>query len=278
MWDSRGSLATLGGPWYARGMSESDSAALAFDVQALPRHVAIIMDGNGRWARQRGLPRIEGHRKGAESVREVVRAARAIGVPVLTLFAFSEQNWDRPQDEVDALMELLYRYVLDEREEILGNDIRLAAVGELERLPLLVREALGVLMSLSAPRKSMVLCLALSYGGREDLARATRRIAERVREGALRPEAIDEALVSSYLATAGLPPVDLLIRTSGEMRLSNFLLWELAYAELLFTPTMWPDFRKPELLAAIAEFQQRERRYGRTSAQLRPATAGAGGS
>ena len=128
-------------------MSESDSAALAFDVQALPRHVAIIMDGNGRWARQRGLPRIEGHRKGAESVREVVRAARAIGIPVLTLFAFSEQNWDRPQDEVDALMELLYRYVLDEREEILGNDIRLAAVGELERLPLLVREALGVLMS-----------------------------------------------------------------------------------------------------------------------------------
>ncbi|MBK6848539.1 MAG: di-trans,poly-cis-decaprenylcistransferase [Proteobacteria bacterium] len=259
-------------------MSESDSAALAIDVHALPRHVAIIMDGNGRWARQRGLPRIEGHRKGAESVREVVRAARAIGIPVLTLFAFSEQNWDRPRDEVDALMELLYRYVLDEREEILGNDIRLAAVGELERLPLLVREALGVLMKLSSARQSMVLCLALSYGGREDLARATRSIAERVRQGTLQPEQIDEALVGSYLATAGLPPVDLLIRTSGEMRLSNFLLWELAYAELLFTSTMWPDFRKPDLLAAVAEFQSRERRYGRTSAQLRPPAADAGGS
>lgn len=238
------------------------------DRSRLPRHVAIIMDGNGRWARQRGLARIEGHRAGAESVRSIVRASRELGVSALTLFAFSEQNWDRPPDEVDALMELLYRYVLEERDEIMDNGIRLAAVGDLERLPRFVRQALTALMNVSAQNKGMVLCLALSYGGREDITLAVRRLAEEVAAGKLKPEEVDEAAVDERLSTAGMPPVDLLVRTSGEQRISNFLLWQIAYAELLFTETMWPDFREPDLRAALAQYQARERRFGRTSEQL----------
>lgn len=249
-------------------MPEPSPGVPQTDGDRPPRHIAIIMDGNGRWAHQRGLPRLEGHRKGAESVREIVREARALGVSVLTLFAFSEQNWDRPLDEVDALMELLYRYVLDEREEIMSNNIRLTAVGELDRLPSFVREALFQLMDLSRSEDSMVLCLALSYGGREDIIEAVRRLAVEVEAGALKPQDITQLSLESKLQTAVLPPVDLLIRTSGELRLSNFLLWQLAYAELIFTPTMWPEFRKPDLHAAIAEYQRRERRYGRTSEQL----------
>jgi undecaprenyl diphosphate synthase len=251
-------------------MPAPSSGAPQIDVGPLPAHIAIIMDGNGRWADQRGLPRIEGHRKGAESVREIVREARSLGVSVLTLFAFSEQNWDRPLDEVDALMELLYRYVLEEREEIMSNNIRLTAVGELDRLPIFVREPLFKLMELSRSEGSMVLCLALSYGGREDIIEAVRRLAAEVETGALRARDINQRLLESKLQTAGLPPVDLLIRTSGELRLSNFLLWQLAYAELIFSPTMWPEFRKQDLHAAIAEYQHRERRYGRTSEQLPP--------
>lgn len=238
------------------------------DPAALPRHIAIIMDGNGRWAHDRGLPRIEGHRKGAESVREIVRAARELGVHVLTLFAFSEQNWDRPLDEVDALMELLYRYVLEEHDEIMGNSIRLRAVGELDRLPAFVRDPLFQLIGASAEHERMTLCLALSYGGREDISAAARRLAEDVAAGELEPSHINERMLESRLQTADLPAVDLLIRTSGEMRLSNFLLWQLAYAELLFTETMWPEFRKQHLLQAISDFQTRERRFGLTSAQL----------
>lgn len=249
-------------------MSVEPNGLPAIDSAALPRHIAIIMDGNGRWAHSRGLPRIEGHRKGAESVREIVRAARSLGVSVLTLFAFSEQNWDRPLDEVDALMELLYSYVLGERDEILGNDIRLTAVGELDRLPAFVRQPLLQLMQSSHDQQTMTLCLALSYGGREDISAAARRLAEDVAAGKLRPDEINQQMLESRLQTAGLPPVDLLIRTSGELRLSNFLLWQLAYAELIFTETMWPEFRKQHLLAAISAFQARERRYGRTSAQL----------
>jgi len=226
------------------------------------------MDGNGRWARQRGLPRVEGHREGAESVRSVVRAARSLGVSALTLFAFSEQNWDRPPDEVDALMELLYRYVLEERDEIMGNDIRLMAVGDLERLPRFVRQALSVLIDVSAQNRAMVLCLALSYGGREDITAAVRRLAEEVAAGKLAPDDVDEAALDQRLSTAGMPPVDLMIRTSGEQRISNFLLWQVAYAELMFTETMWPDFRKPELHQAIVTYQQRERRFGLISEQL----------
>ncbi len=234
----------------------------------LPRHIAIIMDGNGRWARQRGMPRIEGHRRGAESVRDIVRAARALGIEALTLYAFSEQNWDRPSDEVSELMSLLHQYVLEERDEIMDNAIRLVAIGRLEQLPGFVRQALLALIEASSDNDRMFLALALSYGGREDIVDAVRSLARDARDGKLEPEAIDEAAVEQRLSTAALPPPDLLIRTSGERRLSNFLLWELAYAEMIFVQTMWPDFRRAQLYEAVAEFQQRERRFGRTSDQV----------
>jgi len=234
----------------------------------LPRHIGIIMDGNGRWASRRGQPRIFGHREGAKSVREVVRAAREIGISALTLFAFSEQNWDRPPDEVDALMELLYKYVLEEHDEIMQNSIRLVAIGALDRLPNLVREPLFGLIDESKENRGMALCLALSYGGREDIAGAARRLAEEVRAGRIDPDEINEVTFESRLATAQLPPLDLLIRTSGEFRLSNFLLWQTAYAELYFTEVMWPDFRREHLLEALDSYRQRERRFGLTTEQL----------
>jgi undecaprenyl diphosphate synthase len=234
----------------------------------LPRHIAIIMDGNGRWASARGEPRIAGHREGAKSVRETVRAARELGIQALTLFAFSEQNWDRPPDEVDALMELLYRYVLEERAEIMDNQIRLTAIGALDRLPSFVRQPLFELCAESKQNRGMTLCLALSYGGREDIVNAARALAEEIRGGRIDPDEINEVVLESRLSTAELPPLDLLIRTSGEYRISNFLLWQAAYAELYFTPRMWPEFRRPHLLEAIEAFRGRERRFGRTSAQL----------
>ncbi len=234
---------------------------------SLPRHLAIIMDGNGRWARGRGLPRIEGHREGAASVREVVRAARELGLSALTLFAFSEQNWDRPPDEVGALMELLYKYILEERGEIMQHRIRLTAIGELERLPGYVREALLALMEESRENQGMILCLALSYGGREDLVQAVRTLAAEVRAGRLDPDEVSEVVLDARLSTQALPPLDLLVRTSGEHRLSNFLLWQAAYAELYFTPVMWPEFRREQLLEALAAYGQRERRFGLTSEQ-----------
>ena len=234
----------------------------------LPRHIAIIMDGNGRWAAEQGLPRIEGHREGARSVREIVRSAREMGIKALTLFAFSEQNWDRPTGEVDALMELLLRYVLEERAEIMGNDIRLTAIGALQRLPDFVRVPLQALIDASAKQEGMTLCLALSYGAREDIVSAARGLAAEVLEKKLRFEDIDEDRLAMRLSSSALPPLDLLIRTSGELRVSNFLLWELAYAELYFSEAMWPDFRRPDLNNAITAYRTRERRFGRTSDQL----------
>jgi undecaprenyl diphosphate synthase len=234
----------------------------------LPRHVAIIMDGNGRWARGQGQPRIHGHREGARSVREAVRAAREIGISALTLFAFSEQNWDRPPDEVDALMELLYKYVLEEHDEIMHNGIRLTAIGALDRLPAFVRQPLHDLIEESKDNGGMILCLALSYGGREDVIAAARRLAAEVRDGRIDPDEISEVTLEARLATAMLPPLDLLIRTSGEFRLSNFLLWQAAYAELYFTPVMWPEFRRQHLEEAIRAYQHRERRFGMTTEQL----------
>jgi undecaprenyl diphosphate synthase len=239
------------------------------DRTSLPRHVAIIMDGNGRWAQVRGLPRTEGHRKGADAVRDVVRASRELGLSALTLYAFSMQNWDRPADEVAILMQLLKDYCEGERGEIMDNDIRLVAVGEVGRLPAFVRGPLDDLMRDSAGNRSMTLCLALSYGGREALCDAARAIAREVAAGTLAPEAVDERAVQERLCTAMLPQVDLLIRTSGELRLSNFLLWESAYAELYFTETLWPEFGRGELYAAIEAFQRRERRFGRTGEQIR---------
>jgi undecaprenyl diphosphate synthase len=237
----------------------------------LPRHVAIIMDGNGRWAKRRGLPRIEGHRKGADSVRDITRACRELGLQALTLYAFSSQNWDRPVEEVRMLMALLRDYLVDERAEILDNNIRLTTIGEVSRLPDFVREPLDALKRDSARNTGMTLCLALSYGGREAIVDAARRLVERVQSGELRMLDVNMLSFEEALCTsqAALPPLDLVVRTSGEQRLSNFLLWEVAYAELYFTETMWPDFRRDELYEALATFQGRERRFGLTSEQIR---------
>lgn len=242
---------------------------MPFDPAGLPRHVAIIMDGNGRWAKERGLPRMEGHRRGANSVHEVVRAAREVGIKALTLYAFSAQNWFRPPDEVSMLMRLLREYVLAERAEIMDNDIRLVTIGEVQRLPGLVYEALDSLMRDSANNKSMTLCLALSYGGRESIVSAARSLCDSVKRGELDPSAVDETLFQSVMQTSDLPQLDLMIRTSGEERLSNFLLWESAYAELYFTETYWPEFGRDEFIRALESYRGRERRFGRTGEQLR---------
>jgi undecaprenyl diphosphate synthase len=237
--------------------------------ESLPRHVAIIMDGNGRWAKRRGLPRIEGHRKGADSVRDITRACRELGIQALTLYAFSSQNWDRPVEEVRMLMALLRDYLVDERPEILDNNIRLTTIGDVTRLPEFVREPLDALKADSAGNTGMTLCLALSYGGREAIVDATRRLIEQVQAGEIRMQDVNTLSFSEALSTHGLPSLDLVIRTSGEQRLSNFLLWEVAYAELYFTDTLWPDFRRDELYEALAAYEGRERRYGLTSDQVR---------
>jgi undecaprenyl diphosphate synthase len=241
------------------------------DPTRLPRHVAIIMDGNGRWAQRRGLPRVDGHRRGAKSVKEVVRAAREVGLRALTLYAFSSQNWDRPPDEVATLMQLLRDYVIEERSEIMENGIRLIAIGEVERLPDFVRGPLEELMHDSAGNRAMTLCLALSYGGRESIIEAARALCELAARGTMQPKELTEARFSAALQTGGLPQLDLLIRTSGEERLSNFLLWEAAYAELYFTDTFWPDFGRDHLLQALESFDGRERRFGLTREQIRSA-------
>src|SRR5579871_3468493 len=217
----------------------------------LPRHVAIIMDGNGRWAKRRGLPRIEGHRKGADAVRDVVRASREIGLKALTLYAFSTQNWDRPMEEVRALMELLRDYLVEERAEIMENEIRLVTIGDRSRLPEFVREPLDALIRDSADNDKMTLCLALSYGGRESIVAAARRLAEAVVRNELNPSDIDVINFAEELSTRILPELDLVIRTSGEQRISNFLLCEAAYAELFFTDALWPDFSRATLYQAI---------------------------
>src|SRR5688572_17493601 len=234
----------------------------------LPRHVGIIMDGNGRWAQARGKPRIDGHREGSESVRDVTRAAREIGIEALTLYAFSSQNWARPAQEVGALMHLLRDFLIEERAEIMENEIRLDAIGDVEKLPPMVREPLDALRTESQANEKMTLTLALSYGGRESIARAVRRMAEDVAAGTLEASAIDAERVSAYLPTSRLPPLDLLVRTSGEQRISNFMLWELAYAELLFVDVMWPEFRRQHLYQVLQQYAARERRFGLTSAQV----------
>lgn len=227
------------------------------------------MDGNGRWAQRRGLPRIEGHRRGAKAVRDTVRTAREMGIRALTLYAFSAQNWNRPPDEVAMLMQLLRDYVIEERAEIMDNAIRLIAIGDVDKLPDFVREPLEALMRDSAGNRAMTLCLALSYGGRESIVATARGLCELVARGALKPEEITEDRFSAALQTGGLPQLDLMIRTSGEERLSNFLLWESAYAELYFTETFWPDFGRDELAHALESYKGRERRFGRTKEQIR---------
>jgi undecaprenyl diphosphate synthase len=235
----------------------------------LPLHVAIVMDGNGRWAQRHARARVEGHRKGADAVRDIVRAARETGIRALTLYAFSSQNWERPVEEVHTLMELLRDYVVEERDEIMQNGIRLTTIGDVERLPGYVLEPLEALRAESASNGGMNLCLALSYGARESIVEAARRIAAGVAAGALTPGDVTAERFAAALSTRELPPLDLLIRTSGEQRLSNFLLWEAAYAELYFTDTLWPDFGRRDLAEAIRAYQGRERRFGLTSDQLR---------
>jgi undecaprenyl diphosphate synthase len=234
-----------------------------------PRHVAIIMDGNGRWAKSRGVPRAKGHEAGAESVRAVVRECRKRGVEALTLYSFSTENWKRPPDEVSALMSLLKTYVLQERSELMDQGIKVRVIGQVSRLPLFVRKPLGVLCKDSSKNTGMVLNLALSYGSRAEIVSVVRQVARDAVEGKLDPDAITEQSVTDRLYTAGLPDPDLLIRTSGELRLSNFLLWQLAYTEIYVTETYWPDFREPQLQEAFHEFAGRRRRFGRTDAQIR---------
>ncbi len=233
---------------------------------AIPRHVAIIMDGNGRWARERMLPRPIGHRHGMKSVREVVEASIAAGVEVLSLFAFSQENWQRPAGEVSALMSLLEEYIQKEARELDEQGVRVVFLGDLDRLPPVQRGAVDRVMALTAHNAKLVLNLFISYGSRAELVRAARLIAEDVAAGRLTPEQVDEEAVSNRLFTAGCPDPDLLIRTSGEMRISNFLLWQLAYTELVISPVLWPDFGRAELYEAILDYQSRERRFGRVSA------------
>lgn len=240
----------------------NDFPALSLDPQRLPRHVAIVMDGNGRWATRRGLARFEGHRRGKDSVRAVVEATHELGIPYLTLFAFSNENWRRPDGEVQFLMELLRRYLMTEVKRMMKRDIRLVAIGDLSRLPAAVGRALQQAIRQTAANRSTTVALGLSYGGRQDLVRAARRLAEGVAKGEVSPEQIDERLLAEQLDTAGLPDPDLLIRTSGERRLSNFSLFQIAYTELYFTETLWPDFREREFLSALADYQRRERRFG----------------
>jgi undecaprenyl diphosphate synthase len=228
----------------------------------LPRHIAIIMDGNGRWAKQRGLPRIEGHRRGAESVRSIVRAAGELGIRYLTLYAFSMENWNRPQSEVDTLMKYLARYLRSEIGELDRNNVRLEAIGQIWRLPEFVQEQLKQTKAALARNKGLTLILCLSYGGRTELVDAVRELAEKVKAGLLDPAEINERTVSDHLYTRNWPDPDLLIRTSGEMRVSNFLLWQISYAEFVVTETLWPEFRKPQLYAALEEYTRRHRRFG----------------
>lgn len=228
----------------------------------LPTHVAIIMDGNGRWAKQRNLPRIEGHRHGAESVRAVVRAAGEIGVKYLTLYAFSVENWNRPKEEVDTLMKYLDRYLRTEAGELVKNNVRLEAIGQIYRLPEAVQQQLKKTIAATSRHNGLTLVMALSYGGRAEIVEAVRAIAGKVKKGQLEPEEITEQVISQHLYTKHIPDPDLLIRTSGEMRVSNFLLWQISYAELVVTPTLWPDFRKAQLIQAIEEYAQRDRRFG----------------
>lgn len=235
------------------------------NAAAIPRHVAVIMDGNGRWATERGLPRHEGHKAGMKSVREVVEGSIEAGVDVLTLFAFSAENWQRPMREVAFLMSLLQRYAVSEYQDLVKNGVEVHVIGQLERLGMAERLAVRKIIDATRGGQNLQLVVALSYGSRGEIVQAARHLAERAAAGELAPAAIDEAAVAAELFTAPWPDPDLLIRTSGESRISNFLLWQLAYTELYITPVMWPDFTREQLFEAIIEYQRRERRFGKVS-------------
>lgn len=238
------------------------------DIEKLPAHIAIIMDGNGRWAKERGLSRLVGHQNGVESVRKVTEAATEIGIKYLTLYTFSTENWNRPQAEVDALMELLVENIVKETPTFHKNNVRLEAIGDLERMPAKVLARLRACIAETSVNTGLTLVLALSYSSRWELTDAMRKIAKKVAVGEISADEITEQTVAQHLTTAAIPDPDLLIRTSGEVRISNFLLWQIAYSELYFTPTHWPDFREEEFYKAIVDYQHRERRFGKTSEQL----------
>jgi len=228
----------------------------------LPKHVAVIMDGNGRWAKQRHLPRVEGHRAGAESARVIIRTAGELGIKYLTLYAFSAENWNRPKDEVDALMKYLVHYLKSETPELNKNNVRLEVIGQIYRLPENVQEHLKKSIATLSRNNGLTLVMALSYGSRIEIVEAVRNIAEKVKQGKLDPGDINEKVISEHLWTRNVPDPDLLIRTSGEMRISNFLLWQISYTELVVTQTYWPDFRKPQFFEALEEYTRRHRRFG----------------
>ena len=234
----------------------------------LPQHIAVIMDGNGRWARKKGNARVFGHRSAIEAVRDTTEGAAELGINYLTLFAFSTENWQRPKLEVNALMQLLVETIRKETSTLMKNDIRLNAIGELESLPAKCRRELDEAINLTKDNERMTLNLALSYGARADIVKGVQRLAEEVQKGTIAPQDIEEELFGSFLSTANMPDPELLIRTSGEERISNFLLWEIAYAEIFFTEKLWPDFRRDDLYQAILNYQSRERRFGKISEQI----------
>ncbi|RAV30740.1 isoprenyl transferase [Sinomicrobium soli] len=245
-----------------------DTVKDEIDKQRLPAHIAIIMDGNGRWAKQRGKLRVFGHEKGAKSVREVVEGCAELGVKHLTLYAFSTENWKRPKLEVETLMKLLITSLGKELKTLNKNDIRLNAIGCMDLLPRTVSKKLAEVIEKTRNNSRMTLTLALSYGSRDEIAHAVKAIGTKVKNNIISVEDIDESVINEHLYTQDLPDVDLLIRTSGELRISNFMLWQIAYAELYFTETLWPDFNKEKLYEAILNYQNRERRFGKTSEQL----------
>ena len=237
--------------------------------QNLPIHVAVIMDGNGRWAKRKGKNRIFGHKSGVQSVREVTEAAAELGINYLTLYAFSTENWNRPREEINALMTLLVSSLSSETKTLMTNNIRLLVIGDVESLPSIVLKKLNTVINKTSVNTGMNLILALSYSARWEIVNAAKKLAADTMEGKVLAKDIDNDIFSAYLTTSGIPDPDMLIRTSGEFRISNFLLWQIAYSELYFTKTLWPDFRKNEFYKAIFDFQNRERRYGKTSEQVK---------
>jgi len=240
----------------------------------IPRHIAIIMDGNGRWAKRRGMPRIAGHKEGVNSVRDIVEACAQLGVKYLTLYAFSTENWNRPKEEVSLLMRLLLKALRDERDRLHQNEVQLKAIGDIAKLPQDVQDELLDAITMMEKNSGLTLILALSYSGRWDITNGVRRMVDDIKSGVVRKEDITEQLIGAYLSTRDLPDPDLLIRTSGELRISNFLLWQVAYAELVISDEYWPAFRRKNLYAAIGEFQKRERRFGLVSEQLSKTNSG----
>lgn len=245
------------------------SALEKIDLGRLPQHVAIIMDGNGRWAKKRGLMRSFGHENGVTTVRQITEIASELGIGYLTLYTFSTENWNRPQDEVDALMNLIVVSIEQQTPDLIKNNVRLTTIGNMRRMPQFARERLEKCMDDTAHCTGLVLCLALSYSSRWEIVEACKKLAAQAAAGQIQAESIDDDMVSKAMATASMPDPDLLIRTAGDLRISNFLLWQIAYSELYFTPKFWPDFTKEDFCEAIVDYQSRERRFGKTSEQLK---------